>query len=163
MSRPRSPACRRWCCLRGTRERLRLPIEIVDRVETVGVLAPVPRAPRGLVGVAEIRGRAVTVLDPRWLAGSSPLEREPPPAPDVRDSLLTLAPPFEHLALLLPSGWTQHVETEPFAEETVSAAYEAPDGALDANRLIDLVERLSEHACDAWTRVAPARRVDVED
>jgi hypothetical protein len=84
---------------------LQLPVGLLARVEPLDELVAVPRAPEGVAGLAEVGGRVVTLLDPAgWsgpvdapgagLAGGRGLPR----------SALLLAPPFGHLALLVPAG-----------------------------------------------------------
>jgi chemotaxis signal transduction protein len=72
-------------------DRLGLPIEAVREIARVTRVTPVPRSPLCVLGVANIRGRVVTLLDAEWLYGGAP---GPPEGHAV-----VLAPPREHLAL----------------------------------------------------------------
>lgn len=83
-------------------------LDLLGRLEPVGAVLAVPGAPASIAGVAEIRGRVVTLLDPfPWLLErqeSSPHASERPGS--LPTSALIFAPPFEHLALLVPAGST---------------------------------------------------------
>ena len=70
------------------------------RIERVGELAPAPRrlrrvpgAPAGIVGLAELRGSILTVLDPAAALGI--------PRPEGEAHLAVLRPPLARVALLL--------------------------------------------------------------
>lgn len=60
----------------------------------------VPLAPPGVIGLAELRGRPVTLLDPSlWLDGRGRLATGAADLPPGGVYGLMLAPPFGHLAL----------------------------------------------------------------
>lgn len=46
-----------------------LPVAIVREIVRSGTLTPVPRAPRGVLGICSFRGRVVTVIDLGGLLG----------------------------------------------------------------------------------------------
>jgi purine-binding chemotaxis protein CheW len=71
----------------------------------VDLPAPVPLAPPEIAGLAEVRGRVVTLVDLAQLAG---VEASPVP----RRRALILAPPRSHLALLLPGHEVDLVVTD---------------------------------------------------
>lgn len=71
-----------------------VPARLVARVETIGAFVAVPGAPSYVTGIAEVRGRIVTVLDGRVCTGRCG-KGEPPRAVAI------LTPPWEHLALAL--------------------------------------------------------------
>ena len=59
-------------------ERYALPVEAVREVLAVGAVTPVPGAPRAVVGVQDVHGAVVPVLDPSSLLGApvSPAPRQ---------------------------------------------------------------------------------------
>ena len=77
---------------------LALPMRLLHRVEVVDQVAAVPGAPDGLVGIAEVGGRIVTLLDPaHWCETPD----GPVPIPEETRYVVTLAEPFANLGLLL--------------------------------------------------------------
>ncbi|MDQ7087935.1 MAG: hypothetical protein Q9Q13_08795 [Acidobacteriota bacterium] len=57
---------------------LLLDVEVAGRVEPALTVLPVPHSPEGVIGLAELRGRPVTLIDPSvWLEGRGRLW--PPP------------------------------------------------------------------------------------
>lgn len=94
---------------------LSLPAALVGRLEPIDAIVPVPRAPEGILGLAEVRGGVVALLDARpWLA---PAAAPAPSRGALPPSALILAPPHEHLALLVPAG----SRFEPAGEAPVAA------------------------------------------
>lgn len=85
---------------------------LLGRLEQLGEVVEVPFAPPGVAGVAEVRGRVVTLLDlALWLPrqpGGSAVAR----AGGLPSSAMALAPPFDHLALLIPAGSTLKVAAD---------------------------------------------------
>lgn len=79
---------------RFRRERYALSLEAVRAVTEMPHVRSVPRAPRGVLGLAESRGEIYTVLDLPWLLDESPGDAPP--------SLLTLAGAFAQCALFVP-------------------------------------------------------------
>jgi purine-binding chemotaxis protein CheW len=77
-------------------ERYALPLAAVSDLAEFGPLRRVPLAPEGVLGLAEWRGRIVTVLDLARILG-----RTTAAAPRC---LVRLAPPLDHLALAVPSA-----------------------------------------------------------
>ncbi len=92
--------------LDGVSHALRVPLALAGRVETIEELIAVPLAPSGVVGLGEVGGRAVTLVS----ASAWALQRlaHEPVIEQVsaldRAAALVLAPPFEHLAIFLPSA-----------------------------------------------------------
>ncbi|GEM_PF-4246597 len=80
---------------------------IVHRVETLLEWIRVPRAPHGVVGIGEIRGRPTTLIATEALAGKAGSKRKPV-AVQEREArprhVLLFGEPFGNLALLLPEG-----------------------------------------------------------
>ncbi len=77
-------------------DRLGVPLDDVREISRVTRVTPVPRSPACILGVANIRGRVVTLLDADRLYGSEP--GGPPEGHAV-----VLGPPREHLALFTRS------------------------------------------------------------
>lgn len=77
-------------------DRLAVPLEEVREVARVRQIAPVPRAPAVIRGLANIRGRVVTLLDMDVLYGRP---SGPVPAAEAPGHAVVLAPPRDHLAL----------------------------------------------------------------
>jgi purine-binding chemotaxis protein CheW len=76
------------------REHFGLPLAEALHLADVGPPTPVPFAPGEIAGLADVRGRIVTLVDLARVAGL------PPPARRVWRAIL-LAPPRSHLALLV--------------------------------------------------------------
>lgn len=79
-------------------DRLGLCLEDVTEISTVTRITPVPRAPEFVVGLANIRGRVVTLLDAGVLFGPAA-----PVGPGGSGHAVVLAAPREHLALFTRS------------------------------------------------------------
>lgn len=79
-------------------DRLGLSLEDVTEIATVARITPVPRSPDFVVGLANIRGRVVTLLDAGVLFGAA----EPLGAEGAGQAVV-LAAPREHLALFTRS------------------------------------------------------------
>jgi len=94
-------------------DRLALELADVREVARVTRYTPVPRAPALVRGVANIRGRVVTLLDAEVLYGGPEGERAPGPQ---AGQAVVLAPPRDHLALFVRSrvqiGRGQEAEVE---------------------------------------------------
>ena len=74
-----------------------LPLEQVREIATAGRVARVPLAPPAIRGLANLRGRVVTLIDVSFI-----FDRPLPPArrADARIALI-LSAPYEHLGLYL--------------------------------------------------------------
>ena len=72
-----------------------LNLKAISGVADAGVVRNVPRAPVAVLGLAEWRGRLITVIDLPHLLGES---CDPGCA-----SLVRLAPPLDHLAFFVPA------------------------------------------------------------
>ncbi len=106
-------------------------------VALAGTLAPVrrvesvPLAPSGVVGLTEIHGRPVTLLDPGLWLGRPPRSVA---AVEERALALCFVPPFEHLALYVEDLRS----LQPVREELEDAALldlDALEGVLERMRL----------------------------
>lgn len=73
-------------------DRLGVPIEEVREVARVTRVTPVPRSPGCVLGVANIRGRVVTLLDAESLYGGAP-------GGPAEGHAVVCASPREHMAL----------------------------------------------------------------
>jgi chemotaxis signal transduction protein len=83
-----------WFVLEAPGSRpLALPVDLIGRLEPVTSWIPVPNAPAGVVGLAEVRGRPTTLLDPAVWTGA------PTASPAAPAGALLLAAPRDHLAL----------------------------------------------------------------
>jgi len=72
-----------------------LPLEQVREIVAAGAITPVPLAPAVIRGLANVRGRLVTLIDVATV-----FQRALPPARDPVERLaLILAPPFGHLGV----------------------------------------------------------------
>ncbi len=86
---------------------LLLDVEVAARVEPALTVLPVPNSPEGVIGVAELRGRPVTLIDPTlWLDGRGRLASSPRELGAGGLHALLLAPPLDHLAFGLPPSAT---------------------------------------------------------
>ena len=72
-----------------------LNLKAISGVADAGVVRNVPRAPLAVLGLAEWRGRLITVIDLPHLLGE---HCDPGSA-----SLIRLAPPLDHLAFFVPA------------------------------------------------------------
>ena len=98
--------------------RFSLPIEAVGEIAEVRTFDPVPGAPAEVAGLAEFRGRIVTLLS---LAGPTPV----PAGPSGRDSrviAVLLAGPLAHLGVVV-RGQAGEIEIS-------GQAPDEPDGAV---------------------------------
>jgi hypothetical protein len=112
---------------------LALDIALVGRLEPVAQVVPVPGAPPGIVGLAEVRGRPVTLLDP---AVCAPLAAASGEAPDPPRGALRLARPWEHLAFARAAS----TRVRPLApHEELPGGAAAVDGACLERALAGLV------------------------
>lgn len=122
--------------------RFALPVCVSSDVREPGPLRTVPGAPRSVLGLAEWRGRVVTVLDPAPLLGE--------PAGSGRPCLVRLAPPFDHVAIRV--SFPLRVETSASssggdAAESRCGESEQPPGApviLDPRALVELADAAGE-------------------
>lgn len=97
-----------------------VPARLVAHVETIGAFMAVPGAPSYVSGIAEVRGRVVTVLDGRVCTGRC--SKGAPPR-----AVAILTPPWEHLALALD---------ERLERTRVARRWNGDgDGLIDENRL----------------------------
>ncbi|MDQ7006295.1 MAG: hypothetical protein Q9Q40_03610 [Acidobacteriota bacterium] len=86
---------------------LLLDVEVAGRVEPALTVLPVPHSPEGVIGLAELRGRPVTLIDPSvWLEGRGRLASSPAELGAGGVQALLLAPPLNHLAFGLPPSAT---------------------------------------------------------
>ena len=76
--------------------RFALPVAAIAEIRELQSITPVPGTPEAIAGLADIRGRVVTLLDLGRIFGLEP---------DPRSALLAvqLAEPLTHLALLVPT------------------------------------------------------------
>jgi chemotaxis signal transduction protein len=97
--------------------------EVLEVAQLRGV-RPVPRAPGGVAGLAEIHGRIVTLIDlDRMLSGTAP-------EPGASGFGVVLAPPLDHLGLLIRSA----IDVAP-APEAGAPPEPREDGGLLSARL----------------------------
>jgi two-component system chemotaxis response regulator CheV len=73
-------------------EKFGVRLETVREISEVGSIAPVPRAPDLIRGLADVRGRMTTVIDLPVLVGA-------PPDASRRGRLMILSEPRDYLAL----------------------------------------------------------------
>jgi hypothetical protein len=109
---------------------LALDIALVGRLESVPRVVPVPGAPPGIVGLAEVRGRPVTLLDP---AVCGPPGTDSGGDPDPPRGALRLARPWEHLAFARAAS--TRVRPLPPHEELPAGAARVDGGCLE--RVLD--------------------------
>lgn len=103
-----------------------VPLDCVREVITAAAIACVPLAPPVVKGVANVRGRVVTLIDMGRVYG-----RPPVPARREDDRIaIVLAPPWENIALYVHSP----VEIADVSIEAVDRAASAPEAreAADA-------------------------------
>jgi len=74
-----------------------IPLSQIREIAPVGEIAPVPLAPASIRGLANLKGRVVTLIDVAHLL-SLPLPEARSPADRLA---LVLAPPWAHLALFV--------------------------------------------------------------
>ena len=76
-----------------------LPLDQVREIVTAGSITPVPLAPSVIRGLANVRGRVVTLIDVATV-----FQRTLPPVRDAVERLaLILAPPWGHLGVYVHS------------------------------------------------------------
>ena len=86
---------------------LLLDVDVAGRVEPALTVLPVPNSPEGVIGLAELRGRPVTLIDPTvWLGGRGRLASSPTELGAGGVHALLLASPLGHLAFGLPPSAT---------------------------------------------------------
>lgn len=81
-------------------DRLALPLEEVREIARISRMTPVPRSPAAIRGLANIRGRVVTLLDAEVLYGLRPPEGA---ALEASGQAVVFAAPRDHLALFTRS------------------------------------------------------------
>ena len=74
------------------REIFGVRLQAVREISEAGRIAPVPRAPASIRGLADVRGRMTTVIDLPVLVGA-------PPDTSQRGRLMVLSEPRDYLAL----------------------------------------------------------------
>lgn len=87
-----------------------LPLSRITEILPAGRITPVPLAPAQIKGLATLRGKVVTLIDPELMFNRS---LPPPHLPEDRVAIV-LAPPFEHLGLYAHSP-LEICETSPGA------------------------------------------------
>jgi chemotaxis signal transduction protein len=119
-------------------DRLALPLEEIREVARVSSISPVPRAPSVVRGLANIRGRVVTLLDMDVVYARDPAS---PPASVPAGHAVVLAPPRDHLALFTRSrvdigrGGAAEIQEDDVAPVVRQAAKGAP-GTPPAGSLV---------------------------
>lgn len=83
--------------------RLGIPLEEVAEIARIRRATPVPRAPEFVAGIANIRGRVVTLLDAERLFGTGDGSPGPTAGAMIEGYAAVLAPPRGHLALFTRS------------------------------------------------------------
>ncbi|MBV8782282.1 MAG: chemotaxis protein CheW [Phycisphaerae bacterium] len=86
--------------------RFAFPLEVVERIVRVVEVTPLPQAPNGVVGVINIQGRVIPVLDLRCRFGLPPREVE------VSDQLLIAHASKRDIALLVDGADVVALDTE---------------------------------------------------
>jgi purine-binding chemotaxis protein CheW len=144
------------------RERYALPIALVQEVTEVPSLLRVPRAPQAIAGLADVRGRVITLVDLGRVFDAD--VKEDPGGPPVA---LILAPPDSHIGLL--------VRGQPEVRRFDDAAAQPGDGLIDgilpaergltniinSRRILDFCEKQVLDAfklAGAESRLAPTGR-----
>ena len=136
------------------RRRLALPMVEVREVAEIRSLVPVPGAPKVVGGLAEIRGRIVTILDP---SADDPASDLPAGAPPSSLFVAIFSEPLDHLGVLvygLPET-ARATEGPPHADAPGNARTESwllPGGDIHLTgghraALLD-PRRLAEHASE---------------
>jgi hypothetical protein len=138
-----------------------LPLDLVGELSEAPDCTAVPGAPPAIAGLADIRGRVITLVDLATL-----METPPVPA-DARRTAVVLARPYSHLALLVagnveivippsavPNGADAETDDSPSADDGMSTSPGAEptppegwDGILThqaAFTLIDIPEVISQ-------------------
>ena len=78
---------------------------LVDRLEELGEVVPVPGAPPAIAGVTEVRSVVLTLLEPSALPGWEPSPAPGGlPGPGLPAAVLRLAEPWRHLGIRVPPG-----------------------------------------------------------
>jgi hypothetical protein len=115
-------------------DRLAVPLEEIREVARVSQIAPVPRAPAVIRGLANIRGRVVTLLDMDVIYGrrtSPPSTAGVPDPAGAAGHAVVLASPRDHLAL-----WTRsRVDIGRGGTAPVEGPASAPTGGSDGANL----------------------------
>jgi len=97
------------------RESYAMCLDAVAGLFEAGPLRKVPGAPRGVLGLAEWRGRLLTVIDLPMLVGDRPCSRSP--------CLVHLVAPWDNLALHIPGP--VHLGHAPLPDACLVAALAA--------------------------------------
>jgi purine-binding chemotaxis protein CheW len=105
---------------RLARERFALPIASVQEVTEVTSLLRVPRAPAAIAGLADVRGRVITLVDLGRVFEAGVEAGTDGGGPPVA---LILAPPDSHIGLL--------VRGQPEVRRLDAAAAQPGDGLID--------------------------------
>ncbi|MGH9869482.1 MAG: chemotaxis protein CheW [Candidatus Polarisedimenticolia bacterium] len=142
MTRPRA-SCVRFA-LDG--QSFGLPLDQVREITAVQRVHPVPFAPPHILGLINLRGQVVTLLDVAAILGR-PFSQEA-----AAGMALVLSAPRENLALRVPAP-VQIGEARPVAVASMAAAGASDDGTAAAHDMVgmasqdlgpdDLVEMLS--------------------
>lgn len=120
-----------------------LPLADVAELADIAAPTPVPGAPDAIVGLADLRGRIVTVIDLARLMGLALTPRR-----DAGYLALLLAPPYGHIALLVDGAVeiTSAHDTQEGPDDAAEVAGAAPAlPGLDAPRELsaEAIVRLS--------------------
>ncbi len=85
--------------------RIGVPLAFVHRVETLSGLTTVPLAPESVLGIAEVGGRVVTVIEPRPAEpAEDPAARSPSSGAVMPEAALLLSGRFANIAVGVPAG-----------------------------------------------------------
>jgi purine-binding chemotaxis protein CheW len=140
-------------------QRHAVPATIVAEVLRAVAIAPLPRAPRVVAGIINVRGRLVPVLDLRRRFGAA--DRPVDPA----ERLLLLRGPQRLIGLradqvlglqMLPEGSLQAVERLVPGADQVAGVARLPDGVLLVYDLESLLNDAEARALDAVVSGRPA-------